>query len=200
MTPIIVAIRAPVLSATSSLERICTINFLLLQPFHQPPTLQFAQRTRFHDPNGVARLRLVLFVVRVKFLHLLDYLAKLRVRHARHRTDHDRFVHRARNDFARARLSRSAARRYPRRSGAYFSRQWRRGWACLRILFGHKSTSLLPVWSVATESSRSGRRRGATIAAGSAARAVRSAVANAGVSFPDADHASSSGARPSSFR
>src|SRR2546430_1454385 len=41
MTPIIVAMRAPVLSATSSLERIWTIN-LFADDFDQTPPLQLA--------------------------------------------------------------------------------------------------------------------------------------------------------------
>src|SRR5438105_2706825 len=109
ITPIIVAMRAPVLSATSSLERICTIN-LFPDDFDQAPPLQFAERPRFHDANGIAVLCFVLLVVRVKFLLLLDNLAEFRVRHAGDSADDDRFVHPARNHFAYPRLTRTALR------------------------------------------------------------------------------------------
>src|SRR6202030_404375 len=89
MTPIIVAMRAPVLSATSSLDRSCTIgptiylriiSELLLKHFQQTPALELAQRTRFHDAHHVARFCLILLIVRVKLFHLLDDLAELRIR------------------------------------------------------------------------------------------------------------------------
>src|SRR5437868_1426410 len=116
MTPIIVAIRAPVLSATSSRERIWTIN-LFADDLDQAPPLQFAERSRFHDTNGVAALRLVFFVVRVKFLLLLHDLAELRVRHPGDATNDDRFVHRTRNDLAYSRLARTALRFGRKRTG-----------------------------------------------------------------------------------
>src|SRR5215208_3780540 len=109
MTPIIVAMRAPVLSATSSLDRICTIGFLLLNDFHESPSLQFAHWAHFHDANSVAGLRLVLFVVRIKFLHLLNNLTKLRVWHARDCTHDDCLVHSAGNHLARACLARGTS-------------------------------------------------------------------------------------------
>src|SRR5262249_19742599 len=111
MTPIIVAMRAPVLSATSSLDRICTIRNLLLINLNETPSLQFAEWARFHDANGIAGLRLVLFVVGIKFLHLLDDLAKLRMWHARDCPHHDRFVHAAGNHLTCARFTRSTIRR-----------------------------------------------------------------------------------------
>src|SRR2546430_8253339 len=101
--------RAPLLSATSSLERIWTIN-LFFDDLDQAPPLQLAERSRFHDPNRVAVLRFVLFIVRVKFLLLLHDLAELRMRHAGDRANHDRLVHRARNHLAYARLARTALR------------------------------------------------------------------------------------------
>src|SRR5437868_14553348 len=109
MTPIIVAMRAPVLSATSSRERIWTIN-LFVDDLDQAPSLQLAERSRFHNTNRVAVLRLVLFVVRVKFLLLLHDLAELRVRHAGNATNDDRLVHLARNHLAHTRLARTALR------------------------------------------------------------------------------------------
>src|SRR5437667_10357733 len=96
--------RAPVLSATSSLERICTIN-LLPDDFDQTPPLQFAERPRFHDANGVAVLCFVLLVVRVKFLLLLYNLAEFRVGHPGDGSNNDGLVHPARNRFAHARLA-----------------------------------------------------------------------------------------------
>src|SRR5437764_11538695 len=109
MTPIIVAMRAPVLSATSSRERIWTIN-LFADDFDQAPPLQLAERSRFHNPNRVTVLRFVLFVVRVKFLLLLHNLAELRMRDAGDGANNDRLVHRARNHLAHARLARTALR------------------------------------------------------------------------------------------
>src|SRR2546430_13632051 len=101
--------RAPVLSATSSLERICTIN-LFPDDLDQTPPFQFAQWPRFHDANGVAVLRFVLVVVRVKFLLLLYDLAEFRVGHACDGADDDRLIHPARNHLAHARLARTALR------------------------------------------------------------------------------------------
>src|SRR3977135_1471079 len=68
--------RAPVLSATSSLDRICTIRStiysrmiseLLFQHFHQAPPLQFTERPCLHDADVVAGLGLILLIVRVNF-------------------------------------------------------------------------------------------------------------------------------------
>src|SRR6267378_4347956 len=120
ITPIIVAMRAPVLSATSNLDRSCTIRStiyshiiseLLLNHFQQTPALEFAQRARFHDAHHVAGFCFVLLIVRVKLSHLLNDLAELRMRHARDRPHHDRLVHATRNHFAGARLARSAGQR-----------------------------------------------------------------------------------------
>src|SRR4051812_8788086 len=86
MTPIIVAMRAPLLSATSSLDRIWTIK-LFLDDLHQAPSFQFAERTRLHDADRVARLGFVLLIVRIEFLFLLHDFAELGVRDARHGAD-----------------------------------------------------------------------------------------------------------------
>src|SRR4029077_11843588 len=138
MTPIIVAMRAPVLSATSSLDRSCTIgptiysrviSELRLKHFQQTPALELAQRTRFHDAHHVARFCLLLLIVRVKLFHLLDDLAELRMRHARDRPHHDRLVHATRNHFAGARLARSAGQR---------RWQWRRLGNYWLFLLGHR--------------------------------------------------------------
>src|SRR2546423_15060575 len=107
--------RAPVLSATSSLERICTIN-LFPDDLDQTPPFQFAQSPRFHDANGVAVLRFVLFVVSVKFLLLFHDLAEFWVRHACDGADNDCLVHPARNHFAHPGLTRTALRLGPGRS------------------------------------------------------------------------------------
>src|SRR4029078_12050419 len=100
--------RAPVLSATSSLDRICTmgVSLLFLNDFHESPPLQFAHWARLHDADSVAGLRLVLFVVRIKFLHLLYDLTKLAVRHARDCSHDDRLIHAAGNHLACAGLAR----------------------------------------------------------------------------------------------
>src|SRR5919201_5311937 len=116
MTPIIVAMRAPVLSATSSRERIWTI-ILFADDLDQTPPLQLAERSRFHDPDRVAVLRFVLFVVGVKFLLLLHDLAEFRMWHTGDATNDDRLIHRARNHLAYARLARTALRFCRERSG-----------------------------------------------------------------------------------
>src|SRR4051794_16485626 len=58
ITPIILAMRAPVLSATSIRVRIWSIkkgadNTLVLDDFNQPPAFQFAERAGLHDADGV---------------------------------------------------------------------------------------------------------------------------------------------------
>src|SRR5205807_9647518 len=121
--------RAPVLSATSSLERICTI-YLFPDDLDQTPPFQFAQWPRFHDANGVAVLRFVLFIVSVKFLLLLHDLAEFRVWHAGDRTDNDCLLHPTRNHFADPRLTRTALRLWGARSrclGTRRQRRWHRG-------------------------------------------------------------------------
>src|SRR5438045_9601828 len=93
-----VAMRAPLLSATSSRDRSCTIEIfllilllhLLLDDLHNTPSLQLAQWPRLHDANGIAGFCLVLLIVRVKLFHLLDNLSKLGVRHARDGPHHNR--------------------------------------------------------------------------------------------------------------
>src|SRR5436309_4083062 len=138
MTPIIVAMRAPLLSATSSLDRICTIRStiysrmileLFLDDFHQSPALSFAQRSSFHDADRVAGLCLILLVMRIKLFHLVDDFPELRMWHARDRLYYNRFVHSARNHFAGAGLPRTAG--HGRRERRRLSNR-------SLILFGHK--------------------------------------------------------------
>jgi hypothetical protein len=113
ITPIIVAMRAPLLSATSNLDRSCTIEIfrclcffsLLLDDLHETPPFELAQWPRLHDANSVAGFRLVLFIVGVKLFHLLDDLPKLGVRHTRDCPHHNRLVHAAGNDFTGSRLA-----------------------------------------------------------------------------------------------
>src|SRR5437868_9879202 len=102
-----VAMRAPVLSATSSLERICTIK-LLRHHLDQTPALQSTERPRLHDANGVPILGFILLIVRVKFLLLLHDLAELPMRHPSHAANNDGFVHSAGNHLANTGLTRTA--------------------------------------------------------------------------------------------
>src|SRR5207247_9960221 len=108
--------RAPLLSATSSLDRSCTIKStiysqiisrLLLDDVHQTPALQLAQWPRLHDPNGIAGFRFVLFVVRVKLFHLFNDFAELGMGNAGDRPHYNRLVHVAGNYFAGARFART---------------------------------------------------------------------------------------------
>src|SRR3984885_2169836 len=67
MTPIILAIRAPVLSATSSLERIWSIKrgadyTSVLENFNQTPALELGKRAGFSNAHGITGLRLAFFV------------------------------------------------------------------------------------------------------------------------------------------
>src|SRR5437867_10889601 len=112
-----VAMRAPLLSATSSLDRSCTIRStiysqviskLFLDDLYQAPALQLTQRPRLHDPNRIAGFCCVLLVVRIKFLHVFDNLAELGMRHARYGQYDNRFVHTARSHLVSPRLARSA--------------------------------------------------------------------------------------------
>src|ERR671918_1780102 len=116
--------RAPLLSATSSLDRSCTIRSiiyckilskLLLDDLHQTPALQLALWPRLHDPNHVASFRLILLVVRVKLFHLFNDFAELGVGHARDRPYYNRLVHAAGNHFAGARLARATGDGYGQR-------------------------------------------------------------------------------------
>src|ERR1700729_2005816 len=63
MTPIIFAMRAPVLSATSSLERIWSIKrgvdcTSVLEDFNKAPALQLGERAGLGNAHGVTGLRL----------------------------------------------------------------------------------------------------------------------------------------------
>src|SRR5437588_9723796 len=101
-----VAMRAPVLSATSSLERICTIE-LLRHHLDQTPALQLTQWPRLHDADGVAVLGFVFLIVRIKLLLLLHDLTELAMRHPSHAANNDGFIHSAGNHLAHARLART---------------------------------------------------------------------------------------------
>src|SRR5438105_6540442 len=105
--------RAPLLSATSNLDRICTIkSLLLLDDFHQPPPFQLAERPGLHDANPVTSFCLVVFVMGVEFFHLFDDLAKLGMRHARDGAHHNCLIHAAGNHFTGARLTRAPSDRH----------------------------------------------------------------------------------------
>src|SRR3954452_21543579 len=114
MTPIAAARLAPVLSATSRIERICNIkNYSLLtrhrrglgvsfDDFHQAPSFEFGKRTAFLDPHAVARACLALFVMRVKFFVLSDNFLELGMREPALHANDDRFGHLVGEDFSNA--------------------------------------------------------------------------------------------------
>src|SRR6185503_748975 len=96
--------RAPVLSATRTLDS-CWITLLRhLEDLSEPPALRLRQRARLDDADDVAGLRLVLLVVGVELLRAPDDLLVLRVRLDRIDANDDRLVHRRRNDDAAALL------------------------------------------------------------------------------------------------
>src|ERR1700733_15849992 len=63
MTPIMVARRAPVLSATSTQERICIMAVLVFEDGDEFPALELAHRAGFANEDAVAGLGFALFVV-----------------------------------------------------------------------------------------------------------------------------------------
>src|SRR5215210_9530226 len=100
--------RAPGLSATRSLLS-CWIMLLgLLQHCGQAPVRRLAQRSRLDDADEVAHLGGVLLVVGMELRRAADDLLVARVRLDRVDLDHDRLVHRARNDDAAALLAPAA--------------------------------------------------------------------------------------------
>src|SRR6187549_3382374 len=101
--------RAPVLSATRSLDSCWIIALLgLLEHLGEAPVLRLAQRPGLDDADEVAELRGVLLVVRVELRRAADDLLVPRVRLHRVDLDHDRLVHRARDDNASALLATTA--------------------------------------------------------------------------------------------
>src|SRR5207247_5600200 len=199
ITLIMVAMRAPLLSATSSLDRSCTIRptiysqvilKLLLDNLYQAPALQPTQWPRLHDPNPVAGFRFVLFVVRVNVSHLFNNFAELGMRHACDRPHDNRLVHAARNHLASARFARTAG------EARGLQGRWRRR----LLLLSHKFTFSGFVPRAAIALSQSGQHRVAANATCSAARAGRSAVANADAGSPAASRVSWLATRPCSSR
>src|SRR6266496_5061233 len=139
--------RAPLLSATSSLDRICTIGStiysriiseLFLDNFHQSPALQFAQWTRLHNTHCVAGFRLVLFVMRVNLFLLVDDFPELRMRHTCDCPHYNRLIHATRNHFTGARFARTPGNGRGQRRR--FGRQ-------MLILLNHKFTFCQSVFS-----------------------------------------------------
>jgi hypothetical protein len=114
-TPMFQAILAPVLSATSKLDRTCNIN---LKTLIRPATaaVSCTPRSTTSTASSVStwtaggfprcarcrRLRLGLFVVRVKFLVGRDDLLELRVRETAFHAHHDGLGHLVGDDFADA--------------------------------------------------------------------------------------------------
>jgi hypothetical protein len=99
---------------------------LVLKDLNETPALGFAERAGFHDANAVADLRLVFFIVGVKFGDLLGDFAKLRMRDAGDRANDDGLIHLVRDDFSDAELAERAA------FGLFGSGGFCHGW----LLFG----------------------------------------------------------------
>src|SRR5580658_4548956 len=121
---IICSLRAPELSATSSMVLICTAiansPYIFLQRLlggrsccffslrqcrtadnlFQVPALQLAQGTRLADPDHITHARRVLLVVRVKLLVGLHHALVLGMGLAHLDLNHDGFRHLGRNDVA----------------------------------------------------------------------------------------------------
>src|SRR5277367_963931 len=100
MTPIMVARRAPVLSATSTQERICIMAVLVFEDGDEFPALELAQGAGFTDEDAVAGLGFVLFVMGVELLVHADDLLEFGMGHAALDADDDGFLHLRREDFA----------------------------------------------------------------------------------------------------
>src|SRR5476649_834245 len=105
MTPIMVARRAPVLSATSTQERICIMAVLVFEDGDEFPALELAQGAGFTDEDAIAGLGFVLFVVGVELLVHADDLLELGVRNAALDADDDGLLHLRRENFAGAFLA-----------------------------------------------------------------------------------------------
>src|SRR5260370_1347234 len=101
---------APVLSATSKMERICNIKPQSSRdggdaraPFDdldQAPALGLGERAGFLDAHAVADLRFALFVVSIEFFIPGDDLLKFGMREAALDPDDDGFRHGVRDDLA----------------------------------------------------------------------------------------------------
>src|SRR5260221_4171549 len=100
MTPIMVARRAPVLSATSTQERICIMFSLVLQNGDEFPAFELAQGAGFADEDAVAGLGFALFVMGVELLVHADDLLELGMGDAAFDADDDGLLHLRREDFA----------------------------------------------------------------------------------------------------
>src|SRR6185503_9527037 len=81
----------------------CTLHDL-----DDTPPLVLRQRTRLHDPHGVADLRRVLLVVGLQALRARHHLAVDGMRHATLDRDHHRLLHLVAHHEAGARLARAA--------------------------------------------------------------------------------------------
>src|SRR5213594_1597821 len=90
---------APELSATSRMERICSMAVssggdfhrlgVAFDDFHKPPTFGFRQRPAFLDANAVAGLGFALLVVRIELVERRHDLLEPRVREAAFDADDD---------------------------------------------------------------------------------------------------------------
>src|SRR5919197_4123370 len=96
-----------------------------LRRFHhlgEPPVLRLRERARLDDADDVAHLRLVALVVSVELRRAADDFLVARVRLDRVDLDHDRLVHRARDDDAPALLPAAALALRLRQPGDWLAR------------------------------------------------------------------------------
>src|SRR5437016_472463 len=94
---------APLLSATSRIDRIWIMALLLDRPRDEPndlPALVFRDRAVLHDLDAIADLVLVLLVVRLVVFAVAHVLLVDGVARAPHDFDDDRLVHLVGHDFA----------------------------------------------------------------------------------------------------
>ena len=91
---------APLLSATSKRVSCCIITTWLFNDFYYPPVLGLAQRTGFHDADGIALTALVLLVVCNELGGLLDKLAIEGMLLLTLDGDHDGLVHLAADHYS----------------------------------------------------------------------------------------------------
>src|SRR5689334_18811764 len=106
---------APVLSATSRMERTCSMAVssgcdfhrfgVALDDFHEAPAFGLRERPAFLDADAVAGFGLALLVVRVELVEFRHDLLEPRVREAALDPDNDGFGHLGGDDFADAFLS-----------------------------------------------------------------------------------------------
>src|SRR5437868_1407691 len=122
---------APVLSATSRMERICSILGFLggyfdrfgvaFDHFDEAPAFGSGKRAAFLDADAVTLLGLALFVVRIKFVELRHDFFELWMRETALHPDNDGLCHLGGDDLADAFLAVAAVagRRHGRGGGGW---------------------------------------------------------------------------------